>query len=173
MRVPSDLLKTNYLRMKLSQVKALLPKLDTLTFKLEDGTLVPEHFHVTEIGLVTKKFIDCGGTLRHEQTVNFQLWTANDYEHQLKPFKLLKIIQLSERKLDIEDAEIEVEFQQETIGKYALDFDGAHFILKNKTTACLATDKCGISVDKHQGKHLQVATQPTVETKGLPDGGCC
>jgi hypothetical protein len=39
---------------------------------------VPEHFHVTEVGVVTKDFIDCGGTVRHEKVANFQLWDAND-----------------------------------------------------------------------------------------------
>ena len=95
--------------MKLSQVKALLPTLENVTFKLENGTFVPEHFHVTEVGMVTKNFIDCGGVIRTEKTVNFQLWNADDFEHRLKPTKLLNIIALSEEKLGIEDAEIEVE----------------------------------------------------------------
>jgi hypothetical protein len=76
---------------------------------LENGTFVTEHFHVTEVGIVTKQFIDCGGTIRNEKTVNFQLWNANDFDHRLKPAKLLSIIELSEKKLSIEDAEIEVE----------------------------------------------------------------
>lgn len=136
--------------MKLSQVKALLPTLENVAFKLENGTFVPEHFHVTEIGMVIKKFIDCGGTIRDEITVNFQLWNADDYDHRLKPTKLLHIIELSEKQLGIEDAEIEVEYQDETIGKYSLAFDGANFILQNKTTACLALDKCGIPQEKQK-----------------------
>src|SRR5690606_28616883 len=99
-------------------VKALLPTLENVVFKLENGTCVPEHFHVTEIGMVTKKFIDCGGTIRDEIRVNFQLWNADDFHHRLKPDKLLNILKLSEEKLDMEDTEVEVEFQNETIGKY-------------------------------------------------------
>src|SRR5690625_6545241 len=91
--------------MKLSQVKALLPTLEKVTFKLENGSFVPEHFHVTEVGMITKNFIDCGGVIRTEKTVNFQLWNADDFEHRLKPKKLLNIIKLSEEKLGIEDAE--------------------------------------------------------------------
>src|SRR5690554_5229979 len=121
--------------MKLSDIKSILPGLDNVEFQLENGAFVPEHFHVTEIGMVTKRFIDCGGTIRDEKTVNFQLWNANDYEHRLKPSKLLNIINLSEEKLGIENAEIEVEYQGETIGKYGLDFNGNHFILTSKTTA--------------------------------------
>lgn len=130
--------------MKLSQIKAILPTLSNVEFQLADGTFVPEHFHVTEVGQISKNFIDCGGVIRHEKTVNFQLWNADDYEHRLKPGKLLHIIQLSEEKLGMEDVEIEVEYQSSTIGKYDLDFNGKTFVLKNKTTACLAQDGCGI-----------------------------
>ena len=58
---------------------------------------------ITEIGLIEKRFIDCGGTLRTEKGINFRLWDADDYEHRLKPGKLLHIITLSEAQLDISD----------------------------------------------------------------------
>ena len=154
--------------MKLSAIKEILPTLENVAFQLENGTLVPEHFHVTEVGMITKKFIDCGGVIRNEKTVNFQLWNADDLDHRLKPGKLLNIIKLSEEKLGIEDQEIEVEYQAETIGKYDLEFNGKNFILKNKTTACLAEDACGIP-----------ATKPIVNLAGInttsctPGGGCC
>ena len=106
--------------MKLSQIKAHLNTTETVDFKLQNGTSVPEHFHVTEIGVVTKHFIDCGGTIRNEKTANFQLWDANDTDHRLKPGKLLNIIALSEKVLEMEDLEIEVEYQTNTIGKYSL-----------------------------------------------------
>lgn len=130
--------------MKLSEVKQILPTLENVEFQLENGNFIPEHFHVTEVGMIIKNFIDCGGVIRTEKVVNFQLWNADDFEHRLKPTKLLKIITLSENKLGIEDAEIEVEYQSETIGKYDLDFNGKTFVLRNKTTACLALDACGI-----------------------------
>ena len=157
--------------MKLSQVKALLPTLENVAFKLENGTLVPEHFHVTEVGMVTKNFIDCGGTIRNEKTVNFQLWNANDFDHRLKPTKLLKIIELSEKQLGNDDAEIEVEYQSETIGKYALAFDGTNFILQNKTTACLAQDACGIPSEKAKKNLSELSVNKNAScTTG---GGCC
>ncbi|MFN3590302.1 MAG: DUF6428 family protein, partial [Spirosomataceae bacterium] len=59
--------------MKLSEIKAHLSTLENVEFQLPSGTFVPEHFHVTEVGLVTKHFIDCGGTERIERVVNFQL----------------------------------------------------------------------------------------------------
>ena len=154
--------------MKLSNIKEILPALDNVEFQLENGIFVPEHFHVTEIGVITKHFIDCGGTIRNEKVVNFQLWNANDFEHRLKPTKLLNIIKLSEEKLDIEDAEIEVEYQSETVGKYDLNFNGKHFVLKNKQTACLASDACGIPAEKQKVKLSELNNACCT-----PNSGCC
>ncbi|MBE8712650.1 DUF6428 family protein [Sphingobacterium hungaricum] len=157
--------------MKLSEIKEILPALENVEFQLENGAFVPEHFHVTEVGQIIKNFIDCGGVFRTEKTVNFQLWNADDYEHRLKPGKLLSIIKLSEEKLGIEDAEIEVEYQSDTIGKYDLDFNGNTFVLKNKTTACLAQDACGIPTEKlNKSLSELTANQSNCCT---PNSGCC
>jgi hypothetical protein len=149
--------------------------LDNVEFQLEDGTFVPEHFHVTEVGIITKNFIDCGGTVRNEKVINFQLWNANDFDHRLKPAKLLNIIKLSEEKLSIEDAEIEVEYQHETIGKYDLDFNGKHFVLKNKLSACLASDACGIPIDlpAKQVEKQKIKLSDLGGTSCKPGSGCC
>ena len=155
--------------MKLSQIKLLLNQLDTIGFKLPNGELVPNHFHVTEVGKITKHFIDCGGTVRNEEVVNFQLWNANDYDHRLHPEKLLKIIELSEKVLEIENLEIEVEYQAETIGKFGLDFDGKHFVLTTKQTDCLAKDNCGIPTEKTKVKLSDLNNEPCCST----DGNCC
>lgn len=154
--------------MILEQVKQILPTLDNVEFQLENGTFVPEHFHVTEVGVITKHFIDCGGTIRNEKVVNFQLWNADDFEHRLKPGKLLNIIKLSEEKLGMEDSEIEVEYQNGTIGKFDLDFNGKTFLLKNKTTACLARDACGVIPEK-QKIRLSELNSSCCAT----DSGCC
>lgn len=155
--------------MKLSEIKNKLNKLEKIAFQLPNGELVPNHFHVTEIGKITKHFIDCGGTVRKEEVVNFQLWNANDYDHRLHPEKLLDIIQLSERVLEIEDLEIEVEYQADTIGRFGLDFDGQNFLLINKETDCLAKDKCGIPNEKPKVKLSELNN----ESSCTPGGGCC
>ena len=80
--------------MRLSEFKKQLSNTSDLSFVLPNGTKVPEHFHVTEVGQITKHFIDCGGTVRDEKTVNFQLWEANDFDHRLAPKKLNEIIVL-------------------------------------------------------------------------------
>ncbi|MGZ5135376.1 MAG: DUF6428 family protein [Flavitalea sp.] len=153
--------------MKLSQVKSHLTGLQGVNFELPDGTLVPGHFHVTEVGVITKHFIDCGGNVRTEKKVNFQLWDANDFDHRLKPQKLANIISLSERILGMEDLEVEVEYQGDTIGKYDLDFNGENFVLTATQTACLAQDKCGIPADKLKVQQSKAVNSCT------PGGGCC
>lgn len=156
--------------MKLSEIKKHLGELDQIAFELPDGTLVPRHFHVTEVGKVSKKFIDCGGTLRDEEVVNFQLWEAIDYDHRLHPEKLLSIIELSERVLELEDSEIEVEYQGNTIGKYDLGFDGKHFLLLNKHTACLALDQCGV---KENSRPIIAKFEASSSAACEPGSGCC
>ena len=157
--------------MKLSEIKKALQKLETIAFQLPNGELVPNHFHVTEVGKVTKNFIDCGGTVRNEEVVNFQLWEANDYDHRLHPEKLVHIIELSEKIIGIGDLEIEVEYQMaSTIGKFNLDFDGTNFLLTSKVTDCLAKDNCGIPAEKPKGK---IGEWKQKETSCTPNSGCC
>ena len=156
--------------MTLSEIKNHLKNTQKIGFQLPDGSLVPHHFHVTEVGKITKNFIDCGGTLRHEEVANFQLWNANDYDHRLHPEKLIEIIALSEKILGIGDLEIEVEYQgKETIGKYDLDFDGTYFLLTSKLTACLAEDACGISPKKPKVAISEVNKANSC----APGSGCC
>lgn len=156
--------------MKLSEIKDILSQVEGVHFQLENGEMVPQHFHVTEVGVITKNFIDCGGTVRHEKVANFQLWDADDFEHRLKPKKLLDIIGLSEKVLGMEDSDIEVEYQAETIGKYDLAFDGTNFILIAKKTACLAMDKCGIP---EPAKKVGLVNLAVPANSCTPGGGCC
>ncbi|RPG36834.1 MAG: hypothetical protein CBB72_003490 [Muricauda sp. TMED12] len=154
--------------MKLEEVKSALENLDTIAFQLPNGDLVPNHFHVTEVGKITKHFIDCGGTVRNEEVVNFQLWNADDYDHRLHPEKLVHIIELSQKTLDIGNLEVEVEYQGQTIEKFALEFDGKNFLLASKETDCLARDKCGVPAEKPKVKISELQNSGCV-----PGSGCC
>lgn len=156
--------------MKLSAFKKELETKSTIAFELPDGQLVPAHFHVTEVGQVNKKFIDCGGVVRDEKVINFQLWEANDYDHRLHPEKLIHIINLSERILDLEDLEIEVEYQGSTIGKYRLDYQGENFLLTNMATDCLAKDNCGVPAEKLKVSMSELGERDSCCT---PGSGCC
>lgn len=157
--------------MTLSEIKQHLATAKEVNFQLPNGTFVPAHFHVTEVGQLDKHFIDCGGTVRHEKTVNFQLWEAGDFDHRVAPQKLNDIIALSEKVLSIEDGEIEVEYQSDTIGKYGLTYDGKNFQLIAKQTACLASDACGIPANKQKVKLSDL--QNNKQSCCTPGGGCC
>ena len=120
---------------------------------------------MTEIGKVEKEYIDCGGTMRTSSKINFQLWYSSDTDHQLFAEKLKSIIELSEQKLKLNDVEIEVEYQSETIGRYALDFKDGVFQLLSTMTDCLAPDKCGVP---------QVKPRIRISSQGcVPNSGCC
>ncbi len=156
--------------MKLSAFKATVKNLDRVQFNLPNGESVPSHYHITEVGSITKNFIDCGGTVRTEKVVNFQLWFSDDVDHQLQPEKMLAIIELAEERLGLEDTEIEVEYQAATIGKYGLEFKEDAFVLTTKMTDCLAPDKCAVPTNKPK---LNLADL-VVQSKGCdPGSGCC
>jgi hypothetical protein len=154
--------------MKLSELKNKLSAVTTLTFVQPNGAFVPRHFHITEIGLVIKHFIDCGGAVHQEQTASMQIWVAEDFDHRLKPSGLLNIIDISKKVLGDTDLEIEVEFQTETIGTYKLDFQGENFVLVPKQTDCLAKSNCGVPEKK-----LELAGAETEGSCCKPGGGCC
>ena len=122
---------------------------DDLLFRLEDGTLIPPYFHITEMGVKIKHFVDCGGVPRTEQCINFQIWTADDFDHRLTPEKLLELIVKNEGLFGKMVLEVEMEYQTNTIGSYTLEesyYPNALFTLKSKKTNCLAPDKCGVEV---------------------------
>jgi hypothetical protein len=150
--------------MKISEFKAYLSTTQNITFVLPNGSYVPPHFHLTEVGLVSKKFIDCGGTVREETKINFQLWKADDFDHRLAPGKAIAIIEDAEEKLCLQDQEIEVEYQSETIGKYSLSFSNGQFLLLPTETDCLAKEKCGIP----EPENIAVSSSCC-----SPDSGCC
>lgn len=155
--------------MKLSELKEAAAGIDQLHFLLPDGSSVPSHYHVTEVGYVTKNFIDCGGTVREEKVVNFQLWYSDDLDHRLRPDRLLSIVSIFEKTFGAEDHDIEVEYQADTIGKYGLSFQDGAFHLTNKMTACLAPDKC----DVPQKKKVDLSDLVMGGAACTPGGGCC
>lgn len=156
--------------MKINELKQYLAAATAINFRLPDGSYLPAHFHVTEVGLVTKHFIDCGGVERYEKLANFQLWEAGDYDHRLAPQKFLHILDLSKKILGESDLEIEVEYEQQTIGKFGLRIEEQDLVLMAKQTACLAQDACGIPAKpKKQLAELTVSSSSCC----TPDGGCC
>lgn len=130
--------------MKLSEFKSSLSEITQLKLMLPNGTAIPAHFHVTELALISKNFIDCGGVARVERKVTFQLWVANDIDHRLTPFKWMGIIKKGELDYGLTDELVEIEFQGQTIERYGITFSEGIFKLTPLYTECLAPDHCGI-----------------------------
>lgn len=157
--------------MKLSQLKSHLSTLNELQIFQADGTPLPAHFHITEAGLMTKHFIDCGGTVRTEKHATMQIWVADDVDHRLSPKKLAGILKKASPLFGNEDPEVEVEYQAETIGRYGLEFENERFVLVPTFTDCLAKDKCGIETPVSE-PILSPLQQQEVACCS-PGGGCC
>ena len=121
-----------------------------VTFALPDGSPVPPHFHVTEVGHVRKEFFDCGGVRRTEEYCALQLWVASDVEHKLTAGKVASILKFTAAVLPSESLDVQVEYQRESLSVYRIAsaqrvFGKLTFQLEAKQTACLAPDQCGVS----------------------------
>jgi len=131
---------------------AFLPVLEQnsnaiLKFILPDGSLVPAHYHITEVGRVDKTFLDCGATFRKISTLCLQAWVADDLDHRLTAGKLLAILQRAESLFANEDLDVELEYESAFISQYpvqsiAVECDVIVVTLGLKHTDCLAKDVC-------------------------------
>lgn len=154
--------------MKLSEFKKYLADTENFAIQLPNGAFVPEHFHITEMGVINKKYTDCGNTFREENYFTFQLWYSTDTWHRLTAEKVLKIIAGIEKNMNVEDYDILVEYQgAETIGKFGIDFKENKFLLTSTKTTCLAQDNCGIPVEKIKKNLSEVTSCCT------PNSNCC
>jgi uncharacterized protein DUF6428 len=138
--------------MKLNELKSLLRSHPAAfpRFVLPDGDRIPGHFHITEVGHVTKRFIDCGGTL-HDKTDRcvLQTWVADDLDHRLDARTFAKILDLGARVLPHDDLEVEVEYDCCVVSQYPIDevrVDGDQIELRlsQKRSDCLARERCGL-----------------------------
>jgi len=154
--------------MKISAFKQQLANLSTLDVLQSNGEKVPAHFHITEAGLTTKHFIDCGGTIRTQKSISLQMWVADDVAHRLSPQKLVTIIEKAQPLFGNEDLDVEVEYQTETISRFDVEFNGSAFVLQSKQTDCLAKDNCGVPQEKPKIK-LSALQNACCE----PNSGCC
>lgn len=139
-----------------------------LHLRLPDGSLVPPHFHVTEVGRIRKDFIDCGGTRRTAQSCSLQVWVADDTDHRLQAGKLANILRLAAPLFEQEPLPVELEYEDDVISQYPLEGIeitpmGLLFVLGGKHTDCLAKDKCGIPARGSVGLGLTSCDTP----------GCC
>lgn len=156
--------------MTIQQFISHLTTCKEIVFVLPNQERVPLHFHVTEVGCIEKNYIDCGQTIRKERKATMQLWVADDTTHRLQADKLIGIIQQSNKLFDLNNLEIEIEYQDQSINKYALGYNGDAFLLLATHTNCLAPDQCGIPNQKIK-KNL--SELPLVNKVCEPGSGCC
>ncbi|MCH8568606.1 MAG: DUF6428 family protein [Balneolales bacterium] len=158
--------------MKISKLKKFLGKVSELTIQHSSGMLIPPHFHITEAGIATKAFIDCGGTIRENKKLLLQIWVAQDVDHRLTPQKLLSIIGIAEKHFGNEDLEVEVEYQTETVGKYSLEISGNNLLLLNTQTDCLAKNSCNLPLEIKSTLIPNIGINYKQESC-TPGNGCC
>lgn len=155
--------------MKISEFIYALSGLESLVITNENGQPIPAHFHVTEVAQTTKNYIDCGGTVREDKCISMQLWLAEDVDHRLSPQKLASIILQAATLWNQEDLPIEMEYQENTIGRYDLSLNNGVFKLLTKQTACLAPDQCGVPQEKVKLNLSEINLATTCK----PGSGCC
>ncbi len=54
-----------------------------IIFTLPNGETVPASFHITDLGVINKHLIDCGGQTRIEEQIHIQLWVGKDNDHRV------------------------------------------------------------------------------------------
>jgi len=152
-------------KMTLQEFKNSLENRSDLSFIIENGIKIPAYFHITEMGVKTKYFMDCGGVMRKDSKITFQLWTSDDYEHRLSCYKLSAIIKKAESliKEDLDNLEVEMEYQDYTIGLYSVNLIDDKYILEPTLTDCLAKEACGIDQPKQEIETSECCTSD----------GCC
>jgi hypothetical protein len=121
----------------------------SVSILLPNGGKVPRHFHVTEIGHVAKKFVDCGGTFRSSEACVLQTLVGSDDHHRLTAGRLAHILDLAKPILPSADLSVEIEYEDGVISQFPLQeitVDGGSLALHLglKHTDCLAKDKCGM-----------------------------
>lgn len=138
--------------MKLSQFTDLLEAHPAKPFYLvlPGHNAVPVSFHITEVGHVTKKFIDCGGKVHTIQTCQLQAWLGTDTDHRLLAGKMAGVLHQAKTKgilLDGADLDVEIEYEETTISQYpvanyTITEAAVVLSLAAKHTDCLAKDVC-------------------------------
>jgi hypothetical protein len=90
----------------------------TLRIVLPDGQTIPVHFHITEVGHVSKNFMDCGGTRRKTESCMLQTWVFLDLHHRLSSSKLANILRMAGDVLPSLDLPVEIEHEAGVVSQY-------------------------------------------------------
>lgn len=151
--------------MKLHELKSLLEANREKQFLLQlpNEQVVPQSFHITEVGLVSKTFIDCGGKVHTVQTCQLQAWIGPDTDHRIEAGKMADILKLSAAIVPNDLLDLEIEYEDEVLSQYPVSGaivsgETVTLQLTTKHTDCLAKELCGV---------------PSAEGCGCGPSGCC
>jgi hypothetical protein len=135
--------------MKLHEFKALLEANRDKQFLLQlpNEKTVPQSFHITEVGLVTKTFIDCGGKVHSLQTCQLQAWIGPDVDHRIEAGKMADILKVSASIVPNDFLYLEIEYEDDIISQYpvaeaVVTDEAVTLVLTTKHTDCLAKELC-------------------------------
>ena len=135
--------------MKLHQFKALLEDNRDKQFRLQlpDERAIPVSFHITEVGLVTKSFIDCGGKIHNVQTCQLQVWLGSDSDHRIEAGKMADILKVAQKIVPDDNLDLEIEYEDQMISQYPvadtfINDEAVTLLLTTKHTDCLAKELC-------------------------------
>ncbi|MFC7339189.1 DUF6428 family protein [Haloferula chungangensis] len=139
----------------------------TLTFVLSDGSTIPPHYHITEVGHASKTFLDCGGKGHRTESCILQVWIADDTDHRLHAKKLVTIFDRATELISDHELPIEIEHEapvltQLTISRHEVAADSLVFHLSHKHTDCLAKELCTPNFNI-----------PAIPGTCSPASGCC
>jgi hypothetical protein len=144
-----------------------------VAFLLPSGCAIPAHFHITEVGYVAKRFIDCGGTRRTQESCLLQTWVHDDIAHRLHAGKLAEIFTHAGDILPSSDLPVEIEYEQDSVAQFTIESGSQQngrlvFQLGSKHTDCLARGICLPG---------ECAPAPAVQAEESsccnPKSGCC
>lgn len=151
--------------MKLREFKALLDANRGKTFGLQlpGEKAVPQAFHITEVGFVSKTFIDCGGAVHVIRTCQLQAWIGPDVDHRIEAGKMADILDKARSIVPDDELDLEIEYEDAVISQYPVDAalvsdDAVTLLLTAKHTDCLAPELCLL---------------PSGESCCAPGSGCC
>jgi hypothetical protein len=123
----------------------------SLEIRLPEKHALASHFHVTEVGRVTKDFVDCGGVRRTETTVVLQTLVAHDTDHRLSVSKMAGILSKSATLALGDELPVDIEIQGSTIETWRVASmectdDQMVIHVEPRRTACLAPEICQLNI---------------------------
>jgi hypothetical protein len=152
----------------------------SLRIVLPNGEAVAPHFHITEVGHVTKSFMDCGGTRRKTESCLLQIWVFLDLHHRLDTSKLANILRIAGDVLPSLDLPVEIEHEAGVVSQYPVtagSSDGRTLTLTTglKHTACLAMDLCCAPPATATPAATATTNKPHIKAGACcsPASGCC